>query len=466
MPIKQLDWWYDRQQPRFLEQIIRAFSGFQYMTGQREVNGRVIAPQLKIVPCTLAMTDRVVGHIMRNNSENTALSTPRITVAHTGLAGRRDDVQFLSHVDSRSVVERDIDPETGKYSDAAGRPNRSYTVERMMPRPFEMTINVDIWTSNQDQKYQLMEQILTVVYPDFQIQNSENALDWSALTMMELTDINWSSRSIPVGTESEIDVATLTFRVPFLLSPPVKVTQQRIIEQIIANVYDGRADETPTEEKMMFQQIVTPGDHILHVEQGVMRLLGSDGADLSAEGKSFHWKDLLDLYGKIRPGLSTIHLKMHQEQIDDWSHDIVGTIQLDQSNPDLLLWQVDPDTVPPNTLSPIDAVIDPQRTIPGSNGLPGNANGQRYIVLKDILGPNAGWGNLTAKPNDIIEYNAGQWKVAYSPVRFHEQPQHPEAARSAFLLNLKSGNQLRWNGQDWVKTLDGIYEPGYWRIRI
>ncbi|RYD62554.1 MAG: hypothetical protein EOP83_14315, partial [Verrucomicrobiaceae bacterium] len=232
--LNQLDWWYDRQMPRFLEQIVRAFSGFQYQSGQRVLpDGTVVAPQLKVVPCTMAMQDRMVGHILRNNSENTTMATPRITIAHTNLVGRRADLQHPGHVDTRQVTERDYDPLTGKYVVGAidSRPSRSYTVERLMPRPFEMTINVDIWTSNLDQKYQLAEQILTIVYPDFAIQNSDTALDWSALTLMELTDINWSSRSIPVGTESEIDVMTFTFRLPFWLTPPAKVMQQRIIEQ-------------------------------------------------------------------------------------------------------------------------------------------------------------------------------------------------------------------------------------------
>lgn len=459
MALQQLDYWYDNQQERFLQQMVRAFTGFQYMTGRREVNGIVIEPQLKIVPCSLAMQDRTVGHILRNNSENTALSAPRITIAHTGLTGRRQDLQHPGHVDTRQVLERDIDPENPTvYANASGaRSGRNYTVQRMMPRPFEMSVNVDIWTSNQSQKYQILEQILVVVYPDFQIQNSDNALDWTAMTMMELTDIQWSSRSIPVGTETEIDVTTLTFRLPFWLSPPAKVMQQRIIEQIITNVFegDGEGDEMVAGQEL-FQHITTPGNHLIEMSSGIVRLLGAEGADNGVNGEPVEWKNLIKLYGVLRPGLSKLRLKTSPDQIDDWSHDIIGTLQYDATNPNILHWQLDPDSLPANTQPPIDGVIDPLRTYPGQ-GLPGQVNGQRYVVLNDI-GTSQAWGKLNAKANDIIEYRSGAWSVAFSP--------KVGAETADFVLNSRSGNQLRWNGADWVKTIDGVYPAGYWRLQL
>jgi hypothetical protein len=462
MALVQLEYWYDFQQERFLQQMVRAFSGFQYMTGRRTVNGMVIEPQLKVVPCTMASMDRQVSSILRNNSENTALSAPRITVSHIGLTGRRADVQHPGHVDTRQVVERDIDPETGEY--VVGNENRgtSYTVQRMMPRPFEMSINVDIWTSNQSQKYQILEQILTIIYPDFQIQNSDNALDWTALTMMELTDIQWSSRSIPLGTETEIDVTTLSFRVPIWLSPPAKVKQQRIIEQIITNVYDGRDPDDIKDENFMFREITTPGEYTLSVEEGILRLLGPKGQDQDEDGGAYAWKPLLALYGKFRPTVSTIRLKMSASQLDeDLKHDIVGTLQYDSTNPAILHWQLDATTLPGNTLDPILGIIDPHRTYPGE-GLPGQSNGQRYLVVSDI-GPSAAWGSLEATANDIIQYNGGSWSVAHTPTRVAPGTVVTE---TSYVLNQKSGNQLRWDGQDWVKTIDGHYPPGYWRLDI
>jgi hypothetical protein len=456
--IQGLEYWYDGQMRRFLEQIVRAFSGFQYMTGWREVDGQRIPPQLKMVPCTLDQTDRVVAHILKNQSENTLLTVPRITVAHTGLQLRRGDLQHPGHVDTRQVFEREFDPESGRYLPARGeRSGRSYTVERLMPRPFEMLIQVDIWTSNRDQKHQLAEQILTVIAPDFQIQNSDNALDWTALTYMELQDINLSSRSVPVGTDGEIDIMTLNLRLPFWLSPPAKVTQQKVIEQIVTNVHDARSNEEATDQNQMFRHITTPGNHAIEVRNGTMKLLGPEGATTDDEGNVYDWRKLISLYGDLRPTLSQVRLKTAPEQIEDWSHDMIGTIQYDATRPNMLFWQIDPDTLPANTQGPVDAVINPLKTWPGE-GLPGQHNGQRYLVLHDIAGPSQAWGSLRAHMNDIIEYRQGAWTVTFSPVRGDTAPH--------FVLNLKSGNQLRWNGEDWVMTIDGLYAPGYWRFSL
>ena len=463
--IQGLDWWYDKQMPRFLEQIVRGFSGFQYQTGWRDLpDGTRQPPQLRMVPCTIAQTDRLVGHVMRNNSENTILTVPRITIQQTGLQLRRADLQHPGHVDTRQVFEREIDTTTGKYLESRGeRAGRSYTVMRMMPRPFEMTIQVDLWTATLDQKYQLAEQILTVVAPDFAIQNSDNALDWSAMTYMELTDVQWSTRSVPVGTEDDIDIMSLTFRLPFLLNPPAKVMQQKVIEQIVTNVHEGRASlgEEPTDENFMFQHITTPGDHCIQVSRDSITLLGAEGSLHDQDGQTFGWRKLLNLYGTLRPTLSKIRLKMDPEQIDDWSYDIIGTLQYDQANENKLIWTIDPDTLPANTQAPVDAIIHPINSYPGK-GLPGNETGQRYLITNDIAGPSQAWGDLRAHANDIIEYvriaGIGRWVVSHTPVRGDKSPN--------FVLNLYSGSQLRWNGEDWVLTIDGVYAPGYWRLSL
>lgn len=451
--IQGLDFWYDAQMRRFLEQIVRAFSGFQYQTGRRvDANGNVIEPQLKMVPCRMASVDRMVGSIMRNLSENVLLSVPMITVAMTGLSGRRDAVQNLNHVDTRQVVERDVDPVTGAYTTARGK---SYTVYRMMARPFEMTVQVDVWTSNQEQKYQLAEQVLTVFFPDIVIKNSENPIDWTAMSTMVLDDINWSSRSIPIGTENEIEVMTLTFKLPFWLNPPAQVVQQTLIEQIITNVYEGDSTDGPAPENLIKRDISSPGDSVISVSSGKIKLLGSKANEHDANGNIYSWKKLFDYYGNLRPAVSQIRLR-NSLDIEDTTHDIIGTVQYDVNNENELFWQVDPDTLPANTLMPVDAVINPLRSFPDVGGLPAAAPGQRYLLMHDI-GNSQAWPFLNAKENDIIEYKFGSWQVVFDA---------SITTDVHYLLNLHTGRQLRWTGYEWVLTIDGQYASGYWKIAI
>lgn len=447
--IKNLDHWYDGQQRRFLEQVIRAFSGFQYQTGSR--NGQ--PPQLVTVPCRMATQDRMVASISKNNSENIINSAPMITVAQTGLTGRRDAVQYPGFIDTLQVAERKVMP-NGSYGNEKGE---SYTVQRLMPRPFDMMMQVDIWTTNMDQKYQLAEQILTIIYPTFDIQNSENGLDWTALSMMMVEDITWTSRSIPAGGDVEMDIMTIQLRLPIWLSPPAKVKHQKIIQQIVTNLRASDVDEpvaaSAADGDILVRSIVTPGDFAVRAEGSVITLLVEGGAEYDINGDLPSWSDLLKVYGELRPGLSEIRLIAGD---DPEGTSINGTMQLGGAVNELL-WVIDPLTLPANTLVAVDAVIDPLKTYPGS-GLPDAAEGVRYLLLNDIA-PSVAWGGVLAHENDIIQYVSGAWTISFQAIII-------DAQLDQYVLNNHSGRQLHWTGREWVMAIDAEYGPGFWRLSL
>ena len=136
---------------------------------------------------------------------------------------------------SPSITNKDTESNTFRYS-VDDREKDSYTVERHMPVPYDMNMQVDIWTSNENQKHQLLEQILVLFNPALDIQSSTNPADWTSVTYVELTDMTWSSRSVPVGTETDIDIASLVFTVPIWINPPSKVKRQVLIQRIIENI--------------------------------------------------------------------------------------------------------------------------------------------------------------------------------------------------------------------------------------
>ena len=72
--------------------------------------------------------------------------------------------------------------------------------------------------------------------PDLEFQTNDNYVDWTSLSVLQLENINFSSRSIPVGTESDIDIATLSFIAPVYISPPTKVKKLGVITEIINSV--------------------------------------------------------------------------------------------------------------------------------------------------------------------------------------------------------------------------------------
>ncbi len=80
----------------------------------------------------------------------------------------------------------------------------------------------------------------------------------------------------------------------------------------------------------------------------------------------------------------------------------------------------------------------------------------RYLVLDDI-GPCEAWGNLSASKNDIIQYTLVGWTVSFDASEMHS---------SEYLVNLKSGKQLRFMDGAWIVAIDGDYNPGFWRIHL
>lgn len=444
MTITPYQFWYDSQQRRFLEQIVRAFSGFSYQTGMRDG----AAPQTVMVPCRMALSSRVVANIISNLSENTLNTVPMITVWQTGLRGRHEDLQNPAFIDHLQAFERNI--VDGRYGADKGN---AYAVDRLMPLPFLMEVQVDIYTSNLEQKHMLAEQILVAMYPQFQIQNSDNVLDWTAVTICFMEDdIQWSSRTIPIGTENEIDIMTLRLRIPIWLSPPAKVKALHRIEEVIANVGQEVQDTDGPLLGTLFQRvIVTPGDLCISVNGNSITLLAEHGHATLPDNSIPSWANLFKLYGTFSPGESELRLYLTSDIEGPF---VAGTLQYGNA-PNLMVWTLDVDTLPANTLQPVDAVIDPLRTSPG-NGLPAASDGTRYLLINDI-GPSVAWGNLTAFANDIIEYKSSSWQVVFDARNVVQQQ---------YVLNLYTTRQLFWNAREWLLSIDTFYTPGYWRLAL
>jgi hypothetical protein len=468
-----VDFFYDEQIKRYLLQVIRAFSGFQYQSG-------VLADgtqQLRVVPCRMATQNRQVGYILQNNSENTMTSCPMITVFIKGVELNRDRTQSPSHISTVHVNERAVDPATGAYTSELGH---QYSVSRMMPHPLDVTLQVDVWTSNELQKHQLFEQIFMMFNVGFEIQNSDNAVDWSAKTTMTLNDITWSSRAIPIGTSSEIDILTFTFKLPMWISPPAIVKQQRLIHQVVTNIHNDstqiyhdqdHADALPDAAGyesgggvggQLQRVITTPGDFQISIVGDTITLLGADGEETDKDGNIYSWATLLQKYGTLVPAHSTLRL-MHSIE-DGYSNlDVIGSIQYG-SQPNELIWQVEVDTLPGNTLGAINAIINPLTTYPGKilpNGsaFPAAALGQRYMITEDVAGGNA-WGNhINASAGDIIENTPLGWMISFDA---------SQADTVQFVANLSSGAQLKFDPQAgrWQMAIDGVYFPGYWRLQL
>ena len=458
---------YEGQVRKFLTQFIRILSNFSVETGKGS-DGSI---NLRAVPVVYGDPTRQVANIIRNNSENALQYTPKIACYVRELNYDRERMQNPYHIEKQHLKERRFDESTGEYTNQLGA---GYTIEKVMPSPFRLEVTADIWSSNTDQKLQILEQILYLFNPDFEIQKTDNYIDWTSLSYVELTGVTFSSRTIPVGADSEIDVATLTFSMPIWLSPPVKVKKLGVVQKIIMSIYDddGGIAKGLIDGELASRSYITPNNFGLLVTGNQLRLLGTTGVNAKSGGDGYYtganepsnddpfeafgpavnWKVLLDQYGKVTNGTSQIRLKQPN------GNEVVGTIATTSLDDTILLYTIDSDTIPANTLTAVKKIINPATFDPGTP-----ANGDRYLVINDVGDSTASfqsstWGALVASVGDIIEYNSAtsKWNVAFDA-------SNPDSTQH-YVTNLNTGIQYRFNGTEWVKSYEGVYTQGNWTI--
>ena len=93
--------------------------------------------------------------------------------------------------------------------------------------------------------------------PSLEIQTTDNYVDWTSLSVVELTNISFAANTIPTGTETEIDVASMTFQMPIYISPPTKVKKLGVITHIITSIFNertGNIDLSQTMPELMAYQ--------------------------------------------------------------------------------------------------------------------------------------------------------------------------------------------------------------------
>jgi len=125
----------------------------------------------------------------------------------------------------------------------------------------------------------------------------------------------------------------------------------------------------------------------------------------------------------------------------------------------------------PGSPGNFDAIINPLTKGPRGSGLPNPTVGKRYLIVEDIGNNNNVDGSdawkandgtdLIANANDIIEWDGDQWNVIFDSVHNSDIIIYQEN-----IYNTDTKIQYMWNGVSWVKSVDGEYSQGQWRIEL
>lgn len=491
-----MDFFYDGQIRRYVTQFMRFFIGFKYQAGDGTQ---------KTLPVTYGDLSRQVAAIIRENSENKMITVPKISCYITGLEMDTSRLAASTFVSKVNIRERNYEEFDGQgnpvYQNTQGG---NYTVERLMPTPFTLTMKADIWTSNTDQKLQLIEQILVFFNPSFEIQTTDNYLDWTSLSVINLKSTQFSSRQIPQGTDSDIDICSMEFTMPIYITPPAKVKKLGVVRTIVTNMYTKEGSVMSLEDMLLEEGNPDVQFRFTQNNYGVLLLSSNNGQAndynmsvidvneavrvLGIEipvklGKRFDWNIVFEqeLGGKYIPGLSMAYFTQPD------GSEIRGTFVINPLDPTILVITINdkPSNSIINGKTYIDAIIDPYKFNPVERA-GGRDAGVRYLVLDDVNnsenitglmaygqdpfdgsskdgydGPDA-WKNLNGsdpviKNNSIIEWINGKWTTIFDPA---------EETAVKYITNLKTGIQYKWDGTQWLRSFEGEYTAGYWRFDL
>jgi hypothetical protein len=195
------------------------FQGLQVQIGKRTSTDEPLIP----VDIHYAHMDRVVASIIADNTQNKPLKLPIMSAYMSGLS--------IAMQRARGVGQE----RRNTYVPVGGLiPDDIEVVHQRMPVPYNLIMDLNIYTSNTNQHFQILEQILPIFDPSINIQTSDSPFDWTRLTKVELKDVQLDT-NYPIGTDRRIIQSKLSFEMPIELDTPADIRRD-FVEKIFLRV--------------------------------------------------------------------------------------------------------------------------------------------------------------------------------------------------------------------------------------
>lgn len=216
-PCETNDYYFAAQLKRYITQFSAIFAGMSVRVGvSADQESRLIR-----VPVVYGSMDRVVAWIKSEQTQNKPLRLPTFSTYLRSIE-QAPDLRKGVGATRRSTVAR---------NDGKPFPENVGVVHQLMPIPYRAAFELNVFASNTLQHQQIMEQLLILFDPQLQIQTSDDPYDWTQITTVTMTSIQWEV-NFPAGADRRIMQSTLLFEVPLYLSGPA-VFKQNYIRDIL-----------------------------------------------------------------------------------------------------------------------------------------------------------------------------------------------------------------------------------------
>ena len=190
-------------------------------------------------------------------------------------------------------------------------------------------------------------------------------------------------------------------------------------------------------------------------EDNKLTLLALDETAFDSDGNEVSWTNDLKKFGELRDGISQIRLRKSSDP-GDTDNDIIGRVS--KLNDNILSVDIDTSTLPTNTLSAINGIIDGSKNYPGDGTVPSANAGVRYLLLNPIP-VSSNWNGLSsANRYDIVEFDGSAWSIVFDSAANNNL--------THYVTNVSTDDQLEWNGSGWVNSYEAIYNAGFWRLYL
>jgi len=183
------NFWYDEQFVTYITNTMAVFSELYVKIGKNDFDSQ---SSLVKVPVRYGGADRVVDAIIAGNTQNVPLRLPVISIK---LADVQPD---RSRAKGTGTTERRVFKTRG-----GSLPDDLTVMHRRTANPYEFFFEVNFFVSNELQKFQLQEQILTIFDPSIQIQTSDDPFDGTKIYNLDLVSVNFEE-NYPAGTDKKI----------------------------------------------------------------------------------------------------------------------------------------------------------------------------------------------------------------------------------------------------------------------
>jgi hypothetical protein len=200
------NFWYDEQLVSYITQFMAVFGVFNVKIGQNDFDNQ---NNFIEVPIRYGGVDRVVDSIIAGQTQNSPLRLPMFSCKLADIQPAPERRKGTATVSRRSFLPR-----------GAALPDGVKVMYRRTPQPYKLAFELNIFTSNDMQKFQIFEQILTAFDPSLQIQTSDDPFDGGKITVLTLENIGFEE-NYPAGNDRKINMSSMVFSCYAWLQVPI-----------------------------------------------------------------------------------------------------------------------------------------------------------------------------------------------------------------------------------------------------